>query len=367
MGIWSGTMEIILSRDKHMEDTSFWKNKRVFITGHTGFKGSWLSLWLHSLGAIITGYALDPPTNPSLFKLCNLDEIIASINADIRDKQALSRVILDTQPEVIFHMAAQPLVRYSYLKPLETYETNVMGTANLYESIRECKSVRAVVNVTSDKCYQNNEWYWGYRESDQLGGYDPYSASKACSELLTASYRNSFFNDSLVALASVRAGNVIGGGDWALDRLVPDCIRSLLNNEPILIRNPNAIRPWQHVLEPLGGYIMLAEQLYKRGKEFAEAWNFGSDDADAKTVEWIVSTMCQKWGGVADFKVIQGNHPHEAQYLKLDCSKAKIKLNWHTKWNVERSIDKVIEWTRAYQHGKNMREVCLSQIECYNS
>lgn len=349
-----------------MIETSFWKDKRVFVTGHTGFKGTWLSLWLHSLGAIVTGYALQPPTNPSLYKLCGADELLSSIIADVRNKEALNQTIQNAQPEILFHMAAQPLVRYSYLNPVETYETNVMGTVNLLESVRECKSVRAVVNITTDKCYQNNEWYWGYRENDPLGGYDPYSASKACSELITASYRKAFFNDkNSVALASVRAGNVIGGGDWAEDRLIPDCIKSLLKSEPIMIRNPNAIRPWQHVLEPLCGYLMLAEQLYKDGTDFTEAWNFGPDDTDVKTVEWIVNTMCQKWGNAASFTIVEGDHPHEAQYLKLDCSKARQKLNWHPRWNLGMALDKVVEWTLAYKDGKDMSKVCLNQIADY--
>ncbi len=349
-----------------MIETNFWQNKRVFITGHTGFKGSWLSLWLHSLGSIVTGYALQPPTNPSLYELCRINELLESNIADVRDKDVLSEALVQAQPEIVFHMAAQPLVRYSYLNPVETYETNVMGTVNLLESVRECKSVRAVVNITTDKCYQNNEWYWGYRENDQLGGYDPYSASKACSELITASYRNSFFNKNSVALASVRAGNVIGGGDWAEDRLIPDCIKSLLNNEAILIRNPNAIRPWQHVLEPLSGYIMLAEHLYKDGTDFAEAWNFGPDDSDVKTVEWIVDTICRKWESSAKYDIVEGNHPHEAKYLKLDCSKARQKLDWQPNWNLEKALDKIIEWTLAYKNGMDMRKACLKQISDFS-
>jgi len=350
-----------------MSRQAFWDHRKVFITGHTGFKASWLTLWLHSLGAVITGYALPPPTNPSLFVLCGIEELLTSIIADVRDQSALTEAVTKAQPEIVFHLAAQPLVRYSYINPVETFETNVMGTVNLLEAIRSCESVKAVVNITTDKCYQNNEWYWGYRENDPLGGYDPYSASKGCSEVVTSSYRNSFFNKgSSVALASARAGNVIGGGDWAEDRLIPDCIKSLLKNDPILIRNPEAIRPWQHVLEPLNGYLMLAEQLHNSGSDFAEAWNFGPDDRDVKPVRWIVETLCRKWGGTATYNILTGEHPHEARYLKLECSKARQKLGWQPRWELQKALEKVIEWTVAYKNGLDMRKVCLDQIRQYN-
>ncbi len=348
----------------------FWKGKKVFITGHTGFKGSWLSLWLQSVGSEVTGYALIPPTQPSFFELCKVDELVYSIIADIRDGERLDKAMQMASPEVVIHMAAQPLVRESYRNPVDTYAINVFGTVNLLEAVRKCDSVKAVVNVTTDKCYENKEWVWGYRENEPLGGYDPYSSSKACSELVTAAYRNSFFNpkdyaNHGVSLATARAGNVIGGGDWATDRLIPDCIRALLKNEKIIIRNPYAIRPWQHVLEPLSGYLALAQKLYEDGPEYAEAWNFGPNDEDAKPVEWVVRELCEKWGEGASYEIDKGEHPHEAHYLKLDCSKAMSQLGWAPRWDLEKAIDSIIEWTRAYNERQGIREVCLKQIEEY--
>jgi len=350
----------------------FWKGKRVLITGHTGFKGYWLSLWLHAMRAEVTGYALNPPTEPSLYELCRLDELVNSVIADVRNGEKLEKTMQAAFPEIVIHMAAQPLVIESYKNPVDTYATNVMGTANLLEAVRRCKSVRVVVNVTTDKCYENKEWLWGYRENEPLGGYDPYSSSKACSELVTAAYRNSFFNTKAyashgVAVASARAGNVIGGGDWANDRLIPDCIRALLKGEKILIRNPHAIRPWQHVLEPLSGYLTLAQKLYENGLRYAEAWNFGPDDSDAKPVEWIVQRMCAKWGGDASYEIDKGEHPHEAHYLKLDCSKAKTEMGWHPRWSLEKAIDSIIDWTKAYKENEDLREKCLKQIEEYSN
>ena len=355
-----------------MIDKGFWKGKRVFITGHTGFKGSWLCLWLNYLGAEVTGYALKPLTNPSLFELCKMDKLVTSIIADVRDKEYLSKGMAAANPEIVIHMAAQPLVRESYKNPVETYAINVMGTVNLFEAVRNCKSVKSVVNVTTDKCYENKEWYWGYRENEPLGGFDPYSNSKACSELVTSAYRNSFFNPKDygthgVGLASARAGNVIGGGDWAADRLIPDCVRYLLAGEKIIIRNPKAIRPWQHVLEPLSGYLVLAQKLYEYGSRYAEGWNFGPNDNDAKPVEWIVNRMCSKWGYNSCYEIDTGEHPHEAHYLKLDCSKAKTRLNWFPKWNLEQAIDKVIEWVQVYKNNKDIAEVCFNQIEEYSN
>lgn len=348
----------------------FWVNKRVFITGHTGFKGSWLCLWLNSLGAEVTGYALDPPSDPSLFQLCNIHELVHSQKGDVRDLNFLQKSIRDARPEVVIHMAAQPLVRDSYTNPVETYEVNVMGTVNVLEAVRNTEGVKALINVTTDKCYENKEWLWGYRENERFGGYDPYSNSKACSELITAAYRSSFFNPAQygihgVAVASARAGNVIGGGDWAKDRLIVDCINALLQNEKIRIRNPHAVRPWQHVIEPLAGYLNLAEKLYSKGVEFAEGWNFGPDESDANSVEWIVDRLCQKWEGSAGYFVDKGEHPHEANYLKLDCSKAKNRLNWYPKWNLEKAIDYIIEWTIAYKAKKDIKETCLKQIAEY--
>jgi CDP-glucose 4,6-dehydratase len=353
-----------------MINTSFWKNKNVFITGHTGFKGTWLSLWLKSMGANVTGYSLLPPTSPSLFDLSQLNNEITSFIGDIRDHEKLEETMVLSQPDIVIHMAAQPLVRDSYKIPVETYSINTMGTVHLFEAIRKSRSVRAVVNVTTDKCYENQEWVWGYRENEPLGGFDPYSSSKACSELITSSYRNSFFNPMEygshgTAIASARAGNVIGGGDWATDRLIPDCIKSLLNGEKIAIRYPKAIRPWQHVLEPLNGYLMLAKKLYVEGPKFGEAWNFGPDDSDTKTVEWIVKELCTKWGNEAEYIFDNKEHPHEANYLKLDCSKARFKLDWHPKWSLDVALDKVIEWAKAYQSRDDLNKVCLKQIKEY--
>ncbi|MGO4184765.1 CDP-glucose 4,6-dehydratase [Paenibacillus sp. MCAF9] len=351
--------------------STFWNGKRVFITGHTGFKGSWLAMWLQHLGAEVTGYSLLAPTEPSLFNECKIEtKIHASIIGDIRDFQSLHKAMVSSSPEIVIHMAAQPLVRYSYEEPVETYSVNVMGTVNLLEAVRLTGNVKAVVNVTTDKCYENKEWQWGYREVDVLGGYDPYSNSKACSELVTASYRDSFFNknrfaDHGVAIASARAGNVIGGGDWAKDRLIPDCINSLLAEKDIVIRNPSAIRPWQHVLEPLSGYMKLAQRLYEEGTTYAESWNFGPNDSDAKPVSWIVERMCDKWGGDTSFILDTANNHHEAHYLKLDCSKAHSQLEWKPRWSLDYTIDKIIEWTLAYRDQKDMYDFSIKQIVEY--
>lgn len=353
---------------------NFWENKKVFITGHTGFKGSWLSLWLHHKGAKVIGYSLKPPTNPSLFELCKVDQYLEhSVMGNIINQTFLKQTLLDSQPDIIIHMAAQPLVRESYNSPVETFQTNIMGTVNLLDAVRSCKSVKVVLNVTTDKCYENKEWIWGYRETEPLGGYDPYSSSKACSELVTAAYRNSFFpNDQFenhgVAIATARAGNVIGGGDWSRDRLVPDILRSLINNEKIMIRNPHAIRPWQHVLEPLSGYIHLSELLYEHGPHFTGAWNLGPHDDDSKHVQWIVEKLCEKWGGGnKGYQIDDSKRPHEANYLKLDCSKAKKELNWNPKWNLEKALDKIVEWTKGYQEGIDLTELCLKQIMEYEA
>jgi len=341
---------------------NFWKNKKVFITGHTGFKGSWLCLWLDLLGANVTGYALKPPTHPSLFELCKIDQFVRSIMADVRDLRKLKKAMIATRPDIVIHMAAQPLVRESYRNPVDTYDVNVMGTVNVLEAVRSCKSVKTVVNITTDKIYENKEKATGYRESEALGGYDPYSSSKACSELVTSAYRNSFLKNG-VAIATARAGNVIGGGDWGTDRLVPDFIKAILKGNKIRVRNPKAIRPWQYVLDPLSGYLILAQKLYQNGQNYAEAWNFGPDEMDSKTVEWLVKRLSSKWGGSASYSIDKRKNPHETQTLKLDSSKAKARLKWRTKVHLEDAIDNVIEWTRAYKGKKDMKKKCIEQIK----
>lgn len=348
----------------------FWQGKKVLVTGHTGFKGSWLSLWLQTMGAEVTGYALAPPTNPSLFDVAEVGSGMFSILGDIRDLGKLQAVFAEHKPEIVIHMAAQPLVRYSYANPIETYSTNVMGTVNLLEAARLNNSVRAIVNVTSDKCYENREWAWGYRENEPMGGYDPYSNSKGCSELVTATYRNSYFHpdnykDHGVALASGRAGNVIGGGDWAEDRLIPDIMRAITQGQPVNIRNPHAIRPWQHVLEPLSGYLLLAQKLYEQGSVYGEGWNFGPSDEDAKPVQWIVERLTESWSEGASWVLDEGDHPHEAHYLKLDCSKAKARLDWQPRWRLDETLGKIVTWHKAYQGNGNMCEITLKQIAEY--
>ena len=352
---------------------AFWQGKRVFLTGHTGFKGSWLSLWLQSLGAEVTGYALNPPTEPSLFEVAKVANSMKSIIGDIRNINTLQKAMQEAKPEVVIHMAAQPLVRHSYSNPVETYATNVMGSVNLLEAIRYVDGVKAVVNVTSDKCYENREWLRGYREDEAMGGYDPYSNSKGCAELVTAAYRSSFFNpanykDHGVAIASARAGNVIGGGDWAADRLIPDFIRSIMENKTVIIRSPNAIRPWQHVLEPLSGYLLLAENLYNYGSKYAEAWNFGPADNDAKSVEWTINEMVNNWGEGASFMVdASAANLHETHFLKLDCSKARMQLGWKPQWDIAETIKRICCWHKAHLNGKNMKVYALDEIQQYQA
>lgn len=345
----------------------FWRNKRVLVTGHTGFKGSWLCLWLQSMGAELKGIALEPPTEPALFHVARVAEGMQHCIADIRDEAAVKTAVDGFQPEIIIHMAAQPLVRLSYQQPVETYATNVMGTLHLLEAARHCPSVKAIVNITTDKCYENREWVWGYREDEPMGGHDPYSNSKGCAELVSSAYRKSFLKQAGIAMATARAGNVIGGGDWAADRLVPDVLRALQACQPVLIRNPHAIRPWQHVLEPLSGYLLLAQSLYTQGQTDAEGWNFGPRDEDARPVQWIVERLCHTWGQGATWALQPGNHPHEAHYLKLDISKARHRLQWAPRWSLHTTLAHITTWHQAWLNGQDMRAVCLQQISEYDN
>ncbi|WP_246623191.1 CDP-glucose 4,6-dehydratase [Sphingomonas colocasiae] len=343
-----------------------WHGRRVLVTGHSGFKGSWLSLWLHALGAKVTGFALPPPTRPSLFEAARIGELIDHVEGDVRDAAAVRKVVEDARPEVIFHLAAQPLVRLSYEEPVETYATNVMGTVHVLEAARTVPGVAAVVCVTSDKCYENREWIWPYRENDPMGGHDPYSSSKGCAELVVAAYRRSFFQGAGPAVASVRAGNVIGGGDWAADRLLPDLVRAFEAGAAPLIRSPEAVRPWQHVLEALGGYLLIADRLLGGEAQFADAWNFGPADDDARPVSWIVDRMRAAWGDGAGGPLADtGPRPHEAGLLRLDCSKARAALGWRPALTLEGAIDWIVTWHKAIGAGGDARAVTLSQIADY--
>jgi CDP-glucose 4,6-dehydratase len=347
-----------------MIEQAFWQGKRVFLTGHTGFKGSWLSLWLSSLGAEVKGYALNPPTSPSLFNEAKVGTFIDSQIGDIRDQSVLHESMIAFNPDILFHMAAQPLVRYSYDEPIETYEINVIGTAKVLEVARNCPNLKSIVNITTDKCYENDERIQGYKEGDPMGGYDPYSSSKGCVELVTSAYRRSFLQDQGVGLASVRAGNVIGGGDWADDRLIPDILRSFEKNESVVIRNPKATRPWQHVLEPLSGYLVLAQKLYNDQDKYAEGWNFGPHKSDVKPVDWILDEMISKWPN-ASWELDQNSNPHEAGFLQLDISKAESKLGWKPVWGLSHTLKKIIDWQKAWLNQENMQIVCLSEIQEY--
>ena len=342
---------------------SFWQKKRVLITGHTGFKGSWLSLWLQLLKAEVIGFALPPPTNPNLFTLAQIANGMTNLIGDIRDYSSINNVINQYKPEIIIHMAAQPLVRYSYNNPVETYTTNVMGTVHLLEAARLTNTIKAIVNVTTDKCYQNNECQIGYREDDSLGGFDPYSNSKACSEFVTSAYRHSYFNQNNVGLASARAGNVIGGGDFAADRLIPDIIRSYINRTPILIRYPNAVRPWQHVLEPLKGYLLLAQRLYESPMQYSESFNFGPSDSEIKPVRWIIDYINRYVGDEIQWMQDENFIFYETSYLKLNCSKARERLGWQSHWNLEKGLHATIDWYQAYQKHENVKNVMIEQIE----
>jgi CDP-glucose 4,6-dehydratase len=355
-----------------MLDRSFWKGRRVLLTGHTGFKGSWLSLWLKTLGANVTGYALEPPTQPNLFEQADVAKSIQSICGDIRDFPQLKTAVSECRPEVVVHMAAQSVVRRGYEDPIETYSSNVMGTVNLLEALRQLRQPCAVVNVTSDKCYSNREWVWGYREDEPIGGRDPYSNSKGCAELVTAAYRESFFPPESIeshgiAVASARAGNAIGGGDWTRDQLIPDLMRSFLASRPCLIRNPSAIRPWQFVLEPLRGYLMLAERLMKDAGSFASAWNFGPAETDAKPVSWMADELARLWGSPASWSRDAAIHPREANFLKLDTSKARTCLGWHPVLSLDLALNWIVEWWRALQAGGDLRRLTSAQIERYEA
>ena len=346
-------------------NNDFWHDKKVFLTGHTGFKGSWLALWLQTMGAKVTGYALSPPTEVNLFTVAKVEQGLEQhIIADIRDGERLKLAMQTAQPDVVLHLAAQALVRYSYAQPVETYQTNVIGTVNVLEAVRATPSVKVVVNITTDKCYDNKEWLWGYRENEALGGFDPYSSSKACAELVTAAYRQSFLQAHGVAVASARAGNVIGGGDWAEDRLIPDFLRALDAKTALMIRSPESTRPWQHVLEPLSGYLLLAEKLFTHGESYAEAWNFGSDDSDAKPVRWIVEQLAQLRPDLV-WQYNNAPQAHEAHYLKLDSSKAKHRLGWQPRWQLATALAKTVSWHEAWRHGEDMRAFTLAQINEY--
>lgn len=355
-----------------MIDTEFWKGKSVLVTGHTGFKGSWLSLWLSHLGANVHGYALQAEDQPNLYQLASVGSVVDSTIGDIRNADTLNTVVGTCKPDIIFHLAAQPLVRASFQDPVTTIETNVMGTVNILEAARESGSTKAVVVITTDKCYENKEWNWGYRENEALGGHDPYSASKACAELISQSWRLSFMgksgNDShACAVATARAGNVIGGGDWSADRLIPTILNSISAAEDIVLRHPNAIRPWQHVLEPLAGYLMLAEKLFNEGSPWDEAWNFGPMDSDVKPVSWVTDTLIQYFESSVHWTQEPNVLLHEASQLKLDCSKAREILGWTPVWNLSFCLEEIFRWHQAHQQGANMHDECISTIERYNS
>lgn len=349
-----------------LTNTDFWRGKRVFLTGHTGFKGSWLSLWLQQLGAHVHGYSLPPPSNPSLFTEASVERGMTSTIADIRDLKTLQDSMKKCEPEILIHMAAQPLVRQSYKDPIETYSTNVMGTVHVFEAARQAPSLKAIVNVTTDKCYENKEWHWGYRENEPMGGLDPYSNSKGCAELVTSSYRASFFSgENTAALASARAGNVIGGGDWADDRLIPDLLKAFTAKQSPLIRNPLAIRPWQHVLEPLSGYLVLAQRLYQEGGKYSEGWNFGPNDQDARPVGWIADQLAELWGDKASWAQDTAIQPHEANLLKLDISKANNRLGWTPNWSIEQTLSKIVNWQKSWLTNSDMRVHCEQEISAY--
>ena len=348
-------------------EPSFWEGRKVFLTGHTGFKGSWFTLWLHQMGAKVTGYALEPPTKPAIFTEAKVETALEQhILGDIRDLDKLTQAIQQAHPTIVIHMAAQPLVRDSYSDPVGTYASNVMGTVHLLEAVRQTPSVKAVLNITTDKCYENKEWIWGYRENEPMGGHDPYSSSKGCAELVSSSYRHSFLRESGIALATARAGNVIGGGDWAKDRIVPDAMRAFIAKQPLQVRNPAAVRPWQHVLEPLAGYLQLCQQLISAPESFSESWNFGPGEEDAQPVSHLADIMAKSWGEGAQWQQ-EGikKQPHEAQYLKLDCTKAKTRLQWSRQWQLEQALQQSVAWYKAWYRGVDMNQFTLKQMTDY--
>jgi CDP-glucose 4,6-dehydratase len=379
MGWWRGPLEAMVlgvmgtNTPSGQVEPAFWQGKTVFLTGHTGFKGGWLALWLASMGAKVTGFSLSPNTTPNLFTSAQIENgLVRSQIADLRDAQVVLLAIKAAKPEIVIHMAAQPLVRYSYDHPLDTYATNVMGTAHVLDAVRQTSGVRSVVVVTTDKCYENREWVWAYRENEAMGGYDPYSSSKGCAELVSAAYRQSFFppkryDDHGVALATARAGNVIGGGDWSVDRLIPDAIRAFEANQPLVIRNPLATRPWQHVIEPLSGYLVLAQALYEHGPRFNGAWNFGPKPDDARTVQAVINAFVACWPTPAQWLQDSHEQPHEAQSLQLDCAKAQHELLWRPRWNLEESLLRIRDWHLAFARGADLGVFSLAQIAAYQS
>lgn len=353
-------------------DKNFWKGKRVLLTGHTGFKGSWLALWLKQLGAELTGFSLPPQTTPNLFELANVSCEMVSLTGNIHDLENIKSIIKKYKPEIIFHMAAQSLVQYSYKNPVETYMTNVIGTVNLFESVRQAGGAKVVVNITSDKCYENKEKREGYKEDEPMGGYDPYSSSKGCAELITAAYRRSFFspgrfNDHKTAISSVRAGNVIGGGDWSQDRLIPDIVRGIIDKRTIKIRHPHATRPWQYVLEPLSGYLILAQKMWNDGIAFSDSWNFGPDEKDEREVEWIVQNFEKKWQEKINWTIEEDSKFHEAHYLRLDSAKARTKIGWSPVWKINTALEKTVEWYKIFVNAGNIKDITISQIENYEN
>jgi len=345
-----------------MIDQEFWVGKRVFVTGHTGFKGGWLCLWLNHLGSLVKGYSLEPPTSPSLYEAARIDNIVDSQIGDIRDQELLHKSMVSFNPDILIHMAAQPLVRLSYDEPIETYEVNIMGTVKVLEVARHCPNLKAIINITTDKCYENLGLDKSYSETDPMGGFDPYSSSKACSELVTSSYRRSYLNDLGVGLASVRSGNVIGGGDWANDRLIPDILRSFELNKSVIVRNPNATRPWQHVLEPLSGYLLLAQKLYTNSEKYSEGWNFGPNEKDVQPVHWILDKMISYWPN-ASWTLDDNVNPHEASFLKLDISKASEILGWTPTWDLKMTLGNIIRWHKLWIGDAEMQQVCITEID----